>query len=59
MFKGYRTMIVNVLFMVVPILEMTEMTAIIPKEYLPWYVLGVAIVNMVLRTLTTTPVGQK
>lgn len=56
--KGFRTIIANALFMVLPVLEMSELVAVIPDEWLPWYALGMALANMVLRYITTTPVGQ-
>lgn len=56
--KGYRTIIFNVLSAVVPILSLTEWHAIIPVEYLPYWMLFVAIGNTVLRTITTTPIGR-
>ena len=57
--KGWRTVIFNVLAAIVPILELTELRAVIPAEWLPWYMLGVVLANMALRYVTTTPVGRK
>lgn len=57
--KGYRTFVANILMAVLPILEMSEITTLMPKEYLPWYAIGMAIANMGLRLITTGPVGQK
>jgi len=66
MFKGWRTIIINVLLSILPLIEvvgtllnMPEMRGVIPPEYLPWYGLAVAIINMILRKLTTTPLGKK
>ncbi len=59
MLKGYRTLIVNALMAVLPILDMTEVRDILPAAWLPWYALGMAVVNMGLRAITTTPMGQK
>ncbi len=59
MFKGWKTVTFNVLAAVVPILELTEMKGIVPEEYLPFYVLAVAMGNVYLRSVTTTPMGKK
>ena len=58
-FKGYKTIIFNVLATVLPILELTELTAVIPANYLPFYVLAIALGNMCLRSVTTTPLGKQ
>ena len=57
--KGYRTIAANVLFAVVPILELTEFRDVLPPDWLPWYSLGVVLANLALRYVTTTPVGSK
>lgn len=57
--KGYRTIIANILVAVVPILELTEWQDVMPDTWLPWFILGVAVLNLALRYVTTTPVGQK
>jgi len=57
--KGYRTLLANALAMVIPLLEMTEIRDVIPDTLLPWYALGMALMNMGLRYITTTPVGTK
>ena len=57
--KGWKTVTFNVLAAVVPILELTEMKGIVPEEYLPFYALAVAMGNVYLRSVTTTPMGKK
>jgi hypothetical protein len=59
MFKGWKTVTFNVLAAIVPILELTEMKGIVPEEYLPFYALAVAMGNVYLRSITSTPVGKK
>jgi hypothetical protein len=59
MFKGWKTVTFNVLAAIVPILELTEMKGIVPEEYLPFYALAVAMGNVYLRSVTTTPMGKK
>lgn len=58
MFKGYKTIVFNILAAVIPFLELTELLSVIPQEYLPVYALFVAALNMLLRSVTTTPVGK-
>tara|TARA_R110000824_G_scaffold44036_1_gene128434 strand:+ start:1356 stop:1571 length:216 start_codon:yes stop_codon:yes gene_type:complete len=58
-FKGYKTVIFNLLAAIVPLMELTEMKGVVPEESLPFYVLAVALGNLYLRTVTTTPVGKK
>ena len=55
--KGWRTLAANALAMVVPVLELTELRDVMPDNWLPWYALGLALANMGLRWITTTPVG--
>ncbi len=57
--KGYRTLLVNILALVLPVLEMTEITSVVPTEFLPYYAILLATANVILRLMTTTPVGQK
>ena len=57
--KGWRTLIFNVFAMIIPILEMTEIRDVVPDDYLPWYALALAIANMILRAVTTSPLGHK
>lgn len=58
-FKGWRTIIFNALWPVLPILQMTEWYDIIPPKYLPFYMVAVALLGMWLRKQTTTPLGQR
>jgi membrane associated rhomboid family serine protease len=58
MLKGYKTILFNLLAALVPLLELTEMRGVIPDNYLPIYMLAVAMGNLYLRTVTTTPIGK-
>lgn len=58
MLKGYRTIILNVLALILPILELSELAAVLPREWLPWYALALALINMGMRSITTTALGQ-
>lgn len=54
--KGWRTIILNTIATIVPILSLTEVAAIVPPEYMPHYTLIVVLLNMALRGKTTTPI---
>jgi hypothetical protein len=41
-----------------PVLELTEITQVMPSAWLPWYALAMALMNMGLRAITTSPMGQ-
>tara|TARA_R110000782_G_scaffold1681_10_gene6508 strand:- start:19346 stop:19546 length:201 start_codon:yes stop_codon:yes gene_type:complete len=57
--KGWKTVAFNILAAIAPILELTELEGIVPGEYLPYYVLVIALGNMYLRSVTTTAIGAK
>jgi hypothetical protein len=57
--KGYRTMAVNTLLMVMPILEMSELLSVLPEGWQNWYAIAMAVINLWLRSITTTPMGKK
>ena len=64
--KGYRTIIVNAALAVIPfltvlsqVLAMPELQPFIPEKDMPAYMLIGAVINLYLRTITTTPVGKK
>ena len=59
MFKGWKTVTFNVLAATVPILELTELKGLVPVDYMPVYGLSVALGNVYLRSVTTTPMGKK
>lgn len=68
--KGYRTLIVNTVagalaaleVALPPLLEvlgMPELRGILPEGWLPYYALALALLNIWLRSITTTPVGRR
>jgi hypothetical protein len=57
--KGYRTILVNTLLTIMPILEMTELLSVLPDGWQNWYAIAMAVINLWLRSITTTPVGKK
>jgi hypothetical protein len=62
MLKGWRTIAANLLFaapIILDIAAMPEARQLVPEEWLPYYGLAMALANVVLRSITTTPVGQR
>jgi hypothetical protein len=57
--KGWKTLTVNGLSVVITIAELQEWTTIIPDQYLPYFTLGLALANMALRFVTNTAVGSR
>ena len=57
--KGWRTIAFNILSTAVPLISLTEWNAVFPAEWLPYWLLVVAIANVYLRTITTTPIGRR
>ena len=55
--KGWRTIVINTALTITPILELTEVSDVMPENWLPWYALTVALINMALRAVTTSPIG--
>jgi hypothetical protein len=60
MLKGYKTLIVNLLLAIAPVLEATNAVDIgLTGIGASLYSVAVVIVNIGLRVLTTTPIGKK
>ncbi len=68
--KGSRSLIVNTVagalaaleLALPPLLEvlgMPELRGILPEGWLPYYALALALLNIWLRSITTTPVGRR
>lgn len=56
---GWKTIIVNGLLAIVPLLDMTEFRDVIPASYLAYYSLFVVLANVWLRHVTTGPVAYR
>jgi len=56
--KGWKTILVNLAFMIIPIMDMAEFAAIVPAEYMKYYALAMVIANLWLRKITTTAIGK-
>ncbi|PCI53453.1 MAG: hypothetical protein COB36_12360 [Alphaproteobacteria bacterium] len=56
--KGFKTVIFNSLGSIMPILEVSGITGVLEGDALKWYIIGMAVANIVLRFMTTTAVGK-
>lgn len=56
--KGWKTVLVNLAFMVVPILDMVEFAALVPDDYMKYYIFAMVLANLWLRKMTTTAIGK-
>lgn len=62
MLKGWRTIAFNVLSIlavVVAYLDASDLKTILPDHWGAYAALGIGVANVILRTVTTTTVGQK
>ena len=56
--KGYRTVLVNVAIVLAAIFAAPEMQAALPENWAAWALAGSACINIILRSVTTTPMGR-
>lgn len=54
--KGFRTVLFNVVG--IGTLITTQYSDMIPHKALPYITLGMGVGNIILRTITTTPIGK-
>lgn len=59
MLKGYKTIIFNVIAMVLPVLDSINVTQVLTPQAACYYSLFVAIGNAVMRFYTTSPIFNK
>jgi fluoride ion exporter CrcB/FEX len=52
-----KTLWVNVIGTLIAILSLTEFMAVIPKEWTPSILLVIGVLNIILRSITTQPIG--
>lgn len=57
--KGWRTLGINVAIALFGVLEGADWTGLLGDPAAGWALTGVGIVNMVLRSITTTPIGWR
>lgn len=55
--KGYKTIIFNVATIIAALAEMTDLISVVAPGSEATVLLAVGVANLVLRYLTTTPVG--
>ena len=56
--KGWRTVMLNVVLALIPLIEEFGLGDYVPDRYMVWYVLAVIALNLAARLMTTTPVGK-
>ena len=56
--KGWRTLAFNLTAAILPVLQATDLTAVLSPQGLATYGAVVAVANIGLRVLTTTPMGK-
>lgn len=59
MLTGWKTILFNVIAAIIPVLQATDLTTVLPPDWLPYYGIAVAVGNVVLRHVTTGQVGYK
>jgi hypothetical protein len=59
MIAGWKTVVFNVATAILGVLTITDWTSVIGDQKIAGYViLGMSMANMVLRAVTTTPIGS-
>lgn len=56
--KGWRTLAINLAIAGFGVLEAADWTGLLGNPSAGWAVTGIGVANMVLRSITTTPVGK-
>ena len=60
MLKGYKTLLINIGLAIAPVLEATNAVELgLTGNAATIYGLFIAVINIGLRTVTTTPIGKK
>lgn len=68
--KGFRTVLINTALLLLPSWEFVvllaqemarapELPSILPEKWLPLYAIFAAVVNIYMRTVTTTAIGRR
>lgn len=57
--KGWRTLGINLAIAMFGVLEAADWTALLGGGGAGWAVTGIGVANMVLRSVTTTPIGRR
>lgn len=56
--KGWRTLAINLAIAGFGVLEAADWPGLLGSESAGWAITGIGIANMVLRSITTTPLGK-
>ena len=57
--RGWRTLMINCGIAVFGVLEATNWSGMLGSDRAGWIVTAIAISNMILRSVTTTPIGLR
>lgn len=57
--RGYRTILWNAINAIIPAMEAANAAYQLPEEWMPYWLAVYIAGNIVLRLMTTTPVGGK
>jgi len=57
--RGWRTLMINCGIAVFGVLEATNWSGMLGSDRAGWIVTAIAISNMLLRSVTTTPIGLR
>lgn len=64
--KGYKTVVANAmvglpaaLYSVYVLVGPADLTPAIPAQYVAWFIVGWSLLGVILRVITTGPVGSK
>lgn len=57
--KGWRTILFNTANAVVPAMQLADAAYALPQEWMPYWIMAFILGNVILRMMTTTPVGTK
>jgi len=56
--KGFKTIMFTIIVSVFALLEMTDLTGVLSEDKMPYMVIGIGIINIVLRAVSTTNIGK-
>ena len=57
--RGWRTLMINCGIAVFGVLEATNWSGMLGSDRAGWIVTAIAVSNMILRSVTTTPIGLR
>jgi len=58
--KISKTVVFNLLMLALGVISLVQASPVVPREYLPWLVIGAGVVNEILRIwFTSEPIAAK